>query len=107
MTRRRRKFNDVARAAFIDALRRMQAKGYTRLSANCLANELWPNARCDNAHGQSHNMAAGIAGQMLRSIRGCHEVENRVWEIVPEFIEQQTVAKLHNDRHSYQNDNLG
>lgn len=81
-----RKFDEATRTQFLEALRRMYSKGYRRLSANCLANELWPHARNTNSHGQCHNMAAGIAGQMLRSIRGCYEVENRVWEIVPEFI---------------------
>lgn len=70
------------------ALRRMLARGQTRLSANCLAAELWPEARHCNAHGQSFNLAAGVAGRILRKYRGCHEVENRVWEIVPEFISE-------------------
>jgi len=49
---------------------------------------MWPDARNQNAHGQSHNLAAGVAGQMLRRYRACHEIENRVWEIVPEYISQ-------------------
>lgn len=70
------------------ALRRMVARGQTRLSANCLAAELWPDARHNNAHGQSFNLAAGVAGRILRKYRGCHEVQHRVWEIVPEFISE-------------------
>jgi hypothetical protein len=70
------------------ALRRMLARGQTRLSANCLAAELWPAARHNNAHGQSFNLAAGVAGRILRKYRGCYEVQNRVWEIVPEFISE-------------------
>jgi hypothetical protein len=68
----------------------MLARGQTRLSANCLAAELWPDARHNNAHGQSFNLSAGVAGRILRKYRGCHEVENRVWEIVPEFISENT-----------------
>ncbi len=74
------------------ALRRMLSRGQTRLSANCLAAELWPNARHNNAHGQSFNLAAGVAGRILRKYRGCHEVQNRVWEIVPEFISDEKCA---------------
>lgn len=79
-------------ASFHAALRRMLDRGQTRLSANCLANEMWPGARSNNAHGQCHNMAAGAAGRILRKHRGCWEVENRVWEIVPEFLPN---AKAH------------
>ena len=73
-------------SAFLAALARMHARGMTRISANSMANELWPNARHNNSHGQSFNLAAGVAGGMLRRNRGCHEVENRVWEIIPEFL---------------------
>jgi len=74
------------------ALRRMLARGQTRLSANCLAAELWPAARHNNSNGQSFNLAAGVAGRILRKYRGCHEVENRVWEIVPELISENSQA---------------
>jgi len=73
-------------SAFLSALARLHAQGISRISANCLANELWPNARHNNSHGQSFNLAAGIAGRMLRKNRGCYEVKNRVWEIIPEFL---------------------
>jgi hypothetical protein len=78
-------------SAFFAALLRMQARGQTRLSANCLAAEMWPNARHQNSHGQSFNLAAGVAGRMLRKYRACHEVQNRVWEIVPEFMPNDQV----------------
>jgi hypothetical protein len=72
----------------------MLARGQTRLSANCLAAELWPDVRHNNAHGQSFNLAAGVAGRILRKYRGCQEVQNRVWEIVPEFITENETAHL-------------
>lgn len=72
---------------FYVALSRMHARGQTRLSANCLACEMWPTARHTNSNGQSFNLAAGVAGRMLRKHRGCWEVTPRQWEIVPEFIE--------------------
>lgn len=84
------KLTPPAGSAFVAALLRMQARGHTRLTANCLANEMWPDARTQNAQGQVHNLAAGVAGQMLRRYRACHEIENRVWEIVPEFLPQNT-----------------
>lgn len=71
---------------FYDALRSLQREGIIRISANCLADRMWPDARRSNAHGQVFNLAAGVAGRMLRSYRACHEVESRVWELVPEFI---------------------
>ncbi len=71
------------------ALRRMMERGIDRLSAANLAEELWPNARHDNAHGQVFNLAAGVAGKILRKYRGCHEVEKGVWKIVPEFISSE------------------
>jgi hypothetical protein len=70
----------------------MQARGQTRLTANCLASEMWPDARHTNSHGQSFNLAAGIAGRMLRKYRACHEVEKRVWEIVPEFLPNTEIS---------------
>ena len=66
----------------------MYADGYRQFSAATLADYLWPRARHGNAHGQNHNMAAGIAGRMLRRQRGAREVRNRLWEIVPEFLPQ-------------------
>jgi hypothetical protein len=86
-------------------LRRMLARGQTRLSANCLAAELWPDARHNNAHGQSFNLAAGVAGRILRKYRGCYEVQHRVWEIVPDFISEN--AKAHAPRSAGAGDGLG
>lgn len=77
---------------FYAALRRMHALGKNRLSANCLAAEMWPATRHTNAHGQSFNLAAGVAGRMLRKHRACWEVAPRQWEIVPEFIEPNAEA---------------
>jgi hypothetical protein len=77
----------TACSEFLSALRRIHARGQTRLSANCLADEMWPHARHDNANGQMFNLASGTAGRMLRRNRGCVEVRNRVWEIVPEFLQ--------------------
>lgn len=85
-----KKIQKVAQAtsysAFLSALIKIHKRGTTRISANCLANELWPNARHNNSNGQSFNLAAGIAGRMLRKNRGCHEVQKRVWEIIPEYL---------------------
>jgi hypothetical protein len=70
----------------------MKARGQNRFSASCLASEMWPDARHTNSHGQSFNLAAGIAGRMLRKYRACHEIDNRVWEIVPEFLPNAKVT---------------
>ena len=78
----------------LQALRSLYRKGYRRISAQCLADELWPEARSYNAHGQRFNLASGIAGRMLRRYRGCHEVGHRAWEIVPEWIGEEDVELL-------------
>ena len=76
-----------AEERFRDALRGMHREGTTRICADALADALWPGCRHNNSNGQSFNLASGIAGRMLRRWRGCHEVGNRVWEIVPEVID--------------------
>jgi len=52
-----------------------------------LADELWPATRSHNTNGQVFNLAAGVAGRLLRRYRGCWEVSARQWEIVPEFLD--------------------
>jgi hypothetical protein len=71
---------------FLEALTRMHKRGVTRLTAQCLADEMWPTARRSNSNGQVFNLASGLAGRWLRRYRGCSEVEHRQWEIVPEFL---------------------
>lgn len=71
---------------FTDALRALLKQNFKEFTAADLAHQLWPKARTNNAHGQYHNMAAGVAGQMLRRYRGAHEVRPRVWSVVPEFL---------------------
>lgn len=81
-----RQSKTTTRRQFYAALRRMYERGERRIAANTLADEMWPSARYDNAHGQAFNLAAGVAGRLLRKYRACQEIENRSWEIVPEFI---------------------
>lgn len=70
----------------IDALNALHNQGYRTVSAATVADIMWPNARHDNAHGQTHNMAAGVAGRILRGCRAVHEINSRQWEIIPEFL---------------------
>lgn len=71
---------------FKAALRRLYDKGNRRIKANVLADELWPDCRSQNSNGQVFNLAAGVAGRMLRRYRGAFEVSKGVWEIDPEFL---------------------
>ena len=65
-----------------DALRVLQDRGATVVSAQQVADVLWPNARHNNSNGQTMNLASGIAGRMLRRSRVAIEVSNRRWEII-------------------------
>ena len=69
------------------ALQSLWEKGFRTITAATLADELWPTARRNNSHGQQFNLAAGVAGKMLRfqRCRACVEVINRLWKIVPEY----------------------
>ena len=65
-----------------DALKTLRDRGVTLVSAQQVADVLWPNARHNNSNGQTMNLASGIAGRMLRRSRAVIEVGNRRWEII-------------------------
>lgn len=79
-------------ALFRSALQAMWRRGCWEITAADLADELWPNCRSHNSNGQNFNLAAGVAGRMLRRFRGCYEVRNRVWLIEPGFLERNAEA---------------
>jgi len=78
--------DDLDNKEFNLALVSLYKKGYKQISAQTLADELWPDTRHINSNGQQFNLASGVAGKMLRKYRGATEIKNRVWEIVPEFL---------------------
>ena len=47
-----------------------------------VAEQLWPNTRSQNSHGQVFHLGAGIAGRMLRKCRAVVERSRRQWEIL-------------------------
>lgn len=70
----------------LDALRTMYSHGQTTVTAANVADVMWPDCRRHNANGQAFNLAAGVAGRMLRQCRAVYEIHNRVWQIIPERI---------------------
>lgn len=64
------------------ALRVLRTKGYRVVSAATVAEQLWPNTRSQNSHGQVFHLGAGIAGRMLRKCRAVAERSPRQWEIL-------------------------
>lgn len=66
---------------FLVALRLLQAKGVIRFRAGTLAELLWPDTRSQNANGQVFNLAAGIAGRLLRRSHLVREVAHGEWAI--------------------------
>lgn len=81
---------------FKEALRELYREGHRNITAQFLADKLYPDCRDCNSNGQRFNLASGVAGRMLRERPGCREIYSRVWRIIPEFIglEDEDVKKL-------------
>lgn len=72
-----------AAGRLLAALLSLHTKGPRRFRANILAERLWPDTRGQNANGQVFNLAAGVAGRLLRRSPAVREVARGEWEIRP------------------------
>ena len=71
----------------VECLREMHDEGQYMVTAESVAERMYPDARTHNAHGQNFNLAAGVVGRMLRKLRGVYETTyTRVWQIVPDLL---------------------
>lgn len=70
---------------FYCALKTLYEDGQKVITAQNLADKIWPSAKRDNSNGQVMNTCSGLAGRLLRKYRGCLNLKNGLWEIFPEF----------------------
>lgn len=64
-----------------EALEVLRSRGLTRVSANTVAEVLWPGTRSQNSNGQVFNLAAPVAGRMLRKCRAVRQRPTGEWDI--------------------------
>lgn len=89
---------DSAQRRLLAALQAMQARGVVRFRASSLAEQLWPATRGQNANGQVFNLAAGIAGRLLRRSPLVREVTGGEWAIRTHRL-QAELADAHDRAH--------
>jgi hypothetical protein len=71
----------------MDAIVTLYGRGHKTVTAQQVANELYPSARQSNSKGQVFNLAAGAAGRMMQSCKAVSRRHDRILEIVPEYLE--------------------
>jgi hypothetical protein len=74
-------------ADLLGVLAKLHRSGRETVTASMVAEELWPNARHNNANGQVFNLSAGVAGRMMERCRAVVRTDTRTWVIVPEYLE--------------------
>lgn len=71
----------------LDALAELHRCGHEIVTAHQIAENMWPNARHNNANGQVFNLAAGVAGRMMERCKAVvRQADGRTWVIVPEYL---------------------
>ena len=84
MQRIRRASIDLQKVSLMQILWSLYQNGYRTVTANQVADCLYPDAHKMNRNAQVFNQAAGVTGRMLRQCKAVYEVRNRQWEIIPE-----------------------
>lgn len=74
---------------YAEAIEFLYSKGLTVISAQMLADELYPDSRRHNANGQVFNLSSAAAARILRKNQPklVHEFKHAQWEIVPEWLQ--------------------